>query len=265
MRRLQPIISVVMGLMMSKKRIGARTIYFGRRLSSEAKAERLTAEVQRLSRLHGDDVEAIRRELRPFADQIGLELAMPRSEVTNYCRCADGTYQVVRHVGGKALTLARGIQAEPQAIRLAQEVQRLAPLYGEDLLSLCKELEPLADEFGIKIAIPQEKSGSSKEHYGVVDRSQSVVAKTEFSEPAVEALNYSQADDGTYSVFKTLAGRRVDFAVNVPTIAKAEQLAQEIEFLVQLHGADVASICEELKIIADELDVKLVAYEDQIA
>jgi len=57
----------------------------------------------------------------------------------------------------------------------------------------------------------------------------------------------------------------VDFAVNVPTVAKAEQLAQEIEFLVQLHGADVASICEELKLVADELDVKLVGYEDHAA
>jgi len=107
----------------------------------------------------------------------------------------------------------------------------------------------------------QEKSAA--------DESQSVAAKTQRTEisgePVVEMLNYSKTDDGTYCVFKTLGGRRVDFAVNVPSVAKAEQLAQEIEFLVQLHGADVASICEELKLVADELDVKLVDCEDHAA
>lgn len=223
--------------------------------------------MQRLSRLHGDDVEAIRRELRPFADQMGLELAAPRSELTNYCRCADGTYQVIKRIGGKVWTLANGIPTELQAKQLAQEVQRLVPLYGEDLPGLCRELQPLADELGVKIMLPQEKSASSTS-----GQEQNIATKTERAEigsvvsgPAVEALNYSKTDDGTYCVFKTLGGRRVDFADKVPTVAKAEQLAQEIEFLVQLHGADVASICEELKLVADELDVRLVACEDHAA
>jgi len=104
---------------------------------------------------------------------------------------------------------------------------------------------------------------------GALGESQPLNARAEVpsavSEPNAEVLNYSVADDGTYCVFKTLGGRRVDFAVNVPTVAKAEQLAQEIEFLVQLHGADVASICEELKLVSDELNVKLLAYEDHAA
>lgn len=226
--------------------------------------------MQRLSRLHCDDVEAIRRELRSFADHMGLELAVPRSDETNYCRCVDGTFQVVKYTGGRSLILASGIQTETQAKQLVQEVQRLTPLCREDLPRLCKELQPFALELGTTLAIHQEKYASSifgnNGSSGVVDEAQSISAKVELTgAPAVEVLNYSMTDDGTYRVFKTLGGRRVDFAVNVPTVAKAEQLAQEIEFLVQLHGADVASICEELKLVADELDVKLVGYEDHAA
>lgn len=202
--------------------------------------------------------------------------------MTNYCRCADGTYRVVKNIGGRAVTFATGVQTEPQAKQLAQEVQRLAPICGEDLPRLHRELQPLAEHLGIEIAMSLEKSASSvsgkaigandQKKCGTLGESEFIGPKMEHavvngaaSVPAVEVPNYSKADDGTYNVFKDLGGRRVDFAVKVPTIAKAEQLAQEIEFLVQLHGADVASICEELKLVADELDVKLVAFEDHVA
>jgi len=177
-----------------QKRIGTRTVFFARRLSSEAKAERLTAEVQRLSRLHCDDVDAIRRELRPFADQMGLELAVPRSDETNYCRCADGTFQVVKYTGGRSLILASSIQTETQAKQLVQEVQRLTPVCREDLPRLCRELQPFALELGTALAMHQETNASSTfgndGRSGAAEEAESISAKVEITgAPAVEVLN----------------------------------------------------------------------------